>query len=192
MYLLKAKKEKRSAIFGVLFTYLLISKVLYYYGIIVNALFPGDFRDMVQIVLARLLTQDIVIILVIILSLHTDKLVRLQILKYSKTVNQAIVHIIDYLLYIGVLFMYFWVINFAFGFFAPNMIRLDIFIYFSVLYLVIVAAVEIKKYFKKKEQTEYATVLSTDEKLVMLKTLLDNSVLTQEEYYHKEKELLGM
>ena len=146
---------------------------------------------MVDTVLERLLTQDIIIILVILLTFQTEKLVTMQILKYNKTVNQTIVHIIDYLLYIGVLAIYFGAMNFAVGFF-PNMFNLEVFIYFSILYLVIVAVVEIKKYFKKKEKTGYTPVLSADEKLTMLKTLLDNSVLTQEEYDRKKDELLGV
>jgi len=187
---MSVKKEKRSAIFGMLFTYLAISKAIYYYNLTTNTLFQGGFQNMVEVVLERLLTQDILIILLLLLTLYTEKLVTLQILKYNKTVHQTIVHIIDYLLYIGVLAIYFGAMNFAFGFF-PNMFRLEVFIYFSVLYLVIVAVVEIKKYFKKKEMTGYAPVLSADEKLAMLKTLLDNSVLTQEEYDRKKEELLG-
>ena len=145
---------------------------------------------MAEVVIERLLTRDILIILVILITLHTEKLVRLQILKYNKTVNQTIVHIIDYLLYIGVLAIYFGVM-FAFGFF-PNVFTLEVFIYFSVLYLVIIAVIEIKKYFKKKEKTEYAPVLSVNEKLAMLKTLHDNNVLTQEEYDSKKESLFGV
>jgi len=185
------KKEKQSAIWGMLFTYLVVSKVIYYYNITTNALFQSGFRVMVEAVLERLLTQDILIILLMLLTLYTEKLVTLQILKYNKVVNQAIVHIIDYLLYIGVLAIYFGAMNFVFGFFQ-DMFRLEVFIYFSVLYLVIVTVVEIKKHLKKKEITEYAPVLSVDEKLAMLKTLLDNNVLTQEEYDSKKEQLLGV
>jgi len=189
--LMSVKKEKQSAILGMLFTYLAVSKVIYYYNVTTNALFQGGFQDMIAVVLERLLTQDILILLLMLLTLYTEKLVALQILKYNKTVNQAIVHIIDYLLYIGVLTIYFLTMNFAFGFF-PNMFSLEVFIYFSVLYLVIVAVVEIKKYFKKKEKTEYAPALSVNEKLAMLKTLHNNNVLTQEEYDNKKESLFGV
>ena len=188
---MSVKKEKQSAILGMLFTYLAVSKVIYYYNVTTNALFQGGFQDMIAVVLERLLTQDILILLLMLLTLYTEKLVALQILKYNKTVNQAIVHIIDYLLYIGVLTIYFLTMNFAFGFF-PNMFSLEVFIYFSVLYLVIVAVVEIKKYFKKKEKTEYAPALSVNEKLAMLKTLHNNNVLTQEEYDNKKESLFGV
>jgi len=187
---MSVKKEKQSAILGMLFTYLAISKVIYYYNITANALFQGGFQDMAAVVLERLITQDILIILVILLTLYTEKFVALRILKYNKTVHQAIVHIIDYLLYIGVLTIYFLTMNFAFGFF-PNIFSLENFIYFSVLYLVIVAVVEIKKYFKKKEKTEYTPALSANEKLAMLKTLHNNNVLTREEYDSKKKGLFG-
>jgi len=191
------KKEKQSAILKMLFTYLAVSKAIYYYTLITGTLFQDGFQIqdgfliMVDVVLERLLTRDILIILVILLTLQTEKLVTAQILKYNKTVNQTIVHIIDYLLYIGVLAIYFGAMDFAFGFF-PNMFSLEVFIYFSVLYFVIVAIVEIKKYFKKNEKTKYNPALSSDEKLAMLKTLLDNSVLTQEEYDRKKGELLDL
>jgi len=185
------KKEKQSAILGMLFTYLAVSKAIYYYTLATNALVQGGFQLVVDVVLERLLAQDILIILIILLTLQTEKLVTTQFLKYNKTVNQTIVHIIDYLLYIGVLAIYFGAMDFAFGFF-PNMFRVEVFIYFSALYLVIITVIEIKKYFKKKEMTGHAPVLSADEKLAMLKTLLDNSVLTQEEYDRKKGELLDL
>lgn len=143
-----------------------------------------------EALLNRLLTQDILIILVILLTSNTDKFVQLQFSKYNKTVSRTIVHIIDYLLYMGALAIYFW-----------SMIFLGIFqnfgwsvfiVYSSAVYFAIVTVVETKKYLKKKEKTEYAPVLSADEKLDMIKTLLDNSVLTQEEYDRKKEELLGV
>jgi len=150
---MSAKKGKRSALWDVFFLYLVISKAIYYYDLTANALFQGGFRDMGAVVLERLLTQDILIVLVILLTLNTEKFVTLIFSKYNKTVNPLIVHSIDYVLYIGALAIYFGAMNFVFGFF-PSMFRLTDFIYLSILYLVIVAAIEIKKYFKKKEKID--------------------------------------
>ena len=177
---MNAKNGQKSAIWVMLFSYLAISKIIYYFDITVSAFFQGGLWAMGEAVLNRLITQDLLIILIILLTFNTEEFVSSKISKFSKTVNQVIVHVIDYVLYIGVLFAYFLLMNF-FGFFNNVSLR-DNLIAFSVLYLVIVVIVEIKKYLKKKEMTKYTPTLSEYEKLVMLKTLRDNGVLTQEEY----------
>ena len=184
---MRTKNEKLSAIWKVLFSYLVVSKVLYYFDIIAPALIQGGLWNVGAAVLNRFLAQDILIILIILLTFNTEKFVTLKISKYSKTVNLMIVHMIDYVLYMGVLVIYFWGMMF-FGFFQ-NMSWHIILIQISILHIAIAAAIEIKKYLKKKEVTGYSFVLSKDEKLYMLKALLDNSVLTQEEYDHKKETL---
>jgi len=179
-YGMNAKNGQKSAIWVMLFSYLAISKIIYYFDITVSAFFQGGLLAMGEALFIRLITQDLLIILIILLTFNTEEFVSSRISKFSKTVNQVIVHVIDYVLYIGVLFAYFLMMNF-FGLFNNANWR-DNFIGFSALYLVIVAIVEIKKYLKKEEITRYTPVLSKDEKLVMLKTLRDNNVLTQEEY----------
>jgi len=100
------------------------------------------------------------------------------------------VHGIDYVLYMGTLALYFQVMLF-FGLFQGFSWRVFL-IYSSIIYLVIIAVIENKKHLKKKELVAYTHVLSADEKLAMLKTLFDNSVLTQEEYDHKKESLLSV
>jgi len=143
------KKEKRSAIWQILFAYLAVSKILYWNDTILATLIQGDFRAVGEVVLNRLLGRDILIILIILLTFNTEKLVASKISKYNKVVNQIIVHIIDYVLYIGVLAIYFWMMI-LFGVFQnPNLG--EPLIYYSILYVVIVVVMEIKKFFKKKE-----------------------------------------
>jgi len=187
---MSAKKEKRQAIWQVLFSYLVVSKVIYYFEFIASALNQGGLWAMGEVLLTRLLTQDMLIILIILLTFNTEKFVASKISKYSNTVNQVIVHIIDYVLYMGVLIIYFW----AMMFFdlSQNMTWRGIFLSSSIIYLVIIIAIETKKYLKKKEMTGYTHILSADEKLAMLKTLLDNNVLTQDEYDLKKETLLGI
>ena len=187
---MSAKKGKRSVIWGMFFTYLVISKILYYSDLITATLNQGDLWIVGEAVINRLLTHDILIILIILLTFNTEKFIPLKISKYSETVNSVIVHSIDYVLYMGVLALYFWAMMF-FDFFQ-NLNWFVFFIYSSVIYLIIVIVLEIKKYLKKKEVTAYGSDLSTDEKLAMLKTLLDNGVLTQEEYDNKKEELLSV
>jgi len=184
---MSTKKEKLSAIWKVLFSYLVVSKVLYYFDIVTPALIQGGLWSVGAAVLTRFLAQDILIILILLLTFNTEKFVTLKISKYSKTVNIMIVHIIDYVLYMGVLVIYFGGMMF-FGFFQ-NMSWHIILIQISILYIAIVAAIEIKKYLKKKEMAGYNPILSNDEKLDMLKALLYNNVLTQAEYDHKKETL---
>ncbi|MCL2856307.1 MAG: SHOCT domain-containing protein [Oscillospiraceae bacterium] len=190
---MSAKKGKRSAIWKMLLAYLAISKIVYYFDMITTTLNQSGLWAVGEAVLERLLTQDILIILIILFTFNTENFVTLRISKYNKTVNSIIVHSIDYVLYIGVLIAYFGAMAFVFGFF-PYIITnwRENLIGFSILYFIIVITVEIKKYLKKKEKAEYIPVLSLDEKLAMLKTLLDNGVFTQEEYDSKKEKLLGV
>jgi len=184
---MSAKKEKQ-AIWKVLFLYLVASKVLYYFGLITSAINRGGFGAMVETLLTRMLTQDILIILVLLLTYNTDKLLPLISAKIKREVDQRAVHIIDYVLYMMVLAAYFWVMLFL-DFFQTIDWRIFI-IYSSSVYFAIVLAAEGKKYLKKKEMTEYTHVLNADEKLIMLKTLFENNVLTKEEYDRKKEVIL--
>lgn len=140
-----------------------------------------------ETLLTRLLTQDVLIILIVLLTFNTEQFVAAKISRYNKTVNQVVVHIIDYVLYMGVLLIYFWVMMFFD--LTPDLSWTGIIITSSGIYIVIVMAIETKKYLKKKEMTGHTHVLNTDEKLAMLKTLLDNNVLTQDEYDCKTENL---
>jgi len=185
---MNVKKEKQSVIWKVLFMYLAVSEIFNWYDTIINAATQGSLWSMRNIILNRLLTQDMLIILVVLLTLNTEKFVQLMFSKFNKTVNQIVVHFIDYVLYMGVLVIYFFTLIFIFGLFQ-NMNWAENFIYFSILYLAIVMVVEIKKYLKKKEMTKESPALSADEKFDMLKTLRDNNILTQEEYDSKKGKL---
>jgi len=183
-------KKNRPAIWQILFSYLVVSKVIYYFEFIAAALNQNGLWAMGEALLTRLLTQDILIILIVLLTFNTEKFVASKIIKYNKTVNQIIVHIIDYVLYMGALVIYFWAMMFFE--FSQNMGWGGIFVSSSIIYLVIVITIETKKYLKKKEMTGYNHILNADEKLAMLKALLDNSVLTPDEYNSKKETLLGM
>jgi len=101
---------------------------------------------------------------------------------------RVVEYIAIYLLTMGVAFTYFWTTSLVLG----RPLRWswgDNFIYGGVLFLAISIVLEIKYYLKKKEKTEYTPTLNTEEKLSMLKTLLDNDVLTQDEYDSMKKTL---
>jgi len=187
---MSAKKGKRSAIWGMLFAYLAISKILYWYNIILAALYQGNLMAMGEAVLMRLLTQDVPIISGVLIMFYMEKFYHLKISKLNKALNQVMAHIIAYLLFMGIVILYFWVMILFFDFFQ-NINWGENLIYTSIAYLIVVIVLEIKQHFKKKEMTEYIPILNESEKLTLLKTLLDNNVLTQEEYDSKKEKLLG-
>ena len=186
---MNTKKVKRSKFRGMLFVYLAISKIFYWYAIIINALNQGDLWAAGEAILLRLLNQDIPIILSIFIMVGIEEFIQLKLPKFNKILNLIIVPAIAYLLFIGILITYYRVMASLFGLFE-NMNLGENIIYISVGFFVVVVILEIKLYFKKKEMTEYTVVLNEDEKLIVLKTLLNNNVLTQDEYDRKKEELL--
>ena len=188
---MSAKKSKKSEIWAMLFAYLTISKMFYWLNLISDAVNEGDLSTVGNAVLTRLLAQDMLIILGILLVTCLEKFVLSRVSKYKKIWRQIAEHIAIYLLMQGVIFVYFQVRTLILGI-PLNWNWGESFIIGGILYLIIAGVLEIKGFLKKKELTECAPVLSADEKLAMLKTLLDNSVLTQEEYDRKKGELLDL
>jgi hypothetical protein len=61
----------------------------------------------------------------------------------------------------------------------------------TVTFFIIMAAMTAKEHFKKKEASKYAlNIQSTDIKLEMLETLLDEGALSQEEFEKQKGKLL--
>lgn len=59
------------------------------------------------------------------------------------------------------------------------------------MYSVVMIAMNVKTYFKKKSMSEYTlSVKNTESKLAMLKILLNDNILTQEEFEQKKVKLL--
>ena len=188
---MNAKKSKKSEIWAMLFAYLTVTKIFYWIDFIVVAVSEGDFRTVGNAVLTRLLDQDLLIILGILLVICVEKFAQRKMSKYKKVWKEIIGHIVIYFLMIGVVFVYFWVRALILG--VPlNWNWGETFIFSGILYLIGAVVFEIKNFLKKKELTECAPVLSTDEKLAMLKILHDNDVFTQEEYDRKKEELFSV
>jgi len=109
-------------------------------------------------------------------------------LRYRKVWVRIIEYIVIYLLIMGIAFTYFLAASLILGQ-SLNWNWGQNLIYGGVLFLAISVVLEVKYYLKKKEKTEYTPILNTEEKLSMLKTLLDNNVITQDEYEGKKKVL---
>ena len=185
---MNVKKGKKSEIWAMLFAYLTISKAFYWANIIGGTLNQGSLRDLGEVVLLRFLNQDMLIILGIVLVTFMEKFVQSKMSKYKKVWRQIIEHVIIYLLMSGAAIAYLWVMALISG--TPLNINLGESLFFGgIMYLAIGAIFEAKRLLKKKEMTTYASALSMDEKLSMLKTLHDSGVFTQEEYERKKGEI---
>ena len=183
---MNAKKGKRTAIWEMLFVYFAISKAIYWVNFVIVAFLQGDIRSVGEAVLMRLLNQDILIIGGILVVYCVEKLFEKNMSKYKKVWVRIIEYFVIYLVMQGVSIAYHWGISLLLGR-SFNWNLGTNFIYGGILFFAISLMLEIKYYLKKKEKTEYTPVLSEEEKLSMIKTLLDNNVLTQDEYDSKKK-----
>ena len=183
-----AKKRNWSSIKEMLFTYLAITKIMYWLNTI-TAMEQGDLGSAGEAVLMRLMNQDIILIVSVIFFYFLDKRVQLKKSKYSKVLEYIVFYVIGFVALMGIMFIYSWIMSWFFG---P--IQIDswggLIGGYVLGYLVIVVVLNIKYYFKIKTKPEYVPpVQSNDDKLAMLKVLLDGGVLTQEEFDSK-KEML--
>ena len=177
-----------------LFSYLAISKIFYWYNTVVHAIHHTDFSGMGEVVLQRLLSHDIIIILGVLLIFFMEEFleVHFETKKLGKVSEQILLHLIAYVIFMGAYLLYALIVNWASGTIQSSAWGRGIF-YSSMGYIVTVVVLDVKRYFRAKATPQYAPpVSSTDDRLTALKTLLDNKVLTQEEYDHKKEKLLDM
>ena len=170
------KKINWLAIKKMLFTYLAVSKILYWISII-----PVDFESVGGVIWQRLIEQDLVVIAVIVITYFFDKNVKKQ--------NGVLAHIMfffgNYVIYIVTLIIYIMILSSI----IPTPVNLwrimtsSFMLNWTVIFFILMVAVEAKERFKKKEAQEYALdVQCADIKLGMLKTLLEDGALTPEEF----------
>jgi hypothetical protein len=161
----------------ILFTYLAITKIIYWYNTI-TAMDAG----MGEAVMSRLLYQDAIIILAIISLYYLDKRIAVNKSKYSNILEHILFYVIGFVAVVGVSLIYQRLM------FGP--LQIDTFGAFMraignfvVGYSVIIIAFNAKSYFKAKVKPEKApSAQNTGDKLVVLNDLLDDGTLTPEEF----------
>jgi len=187
------KKGRKSQIIKMLFSYLAISKIFYWYNTIVHVINHGDLSGMGDVVLNRLLSHDMIIILGVFLIFFMEEFleVHFETKKLGKVLEQILLHLIAYVIFMVAFSLYVLVVHLAWGTFQDIAWGRGLF-YSSLGYIVTVTVLDVKKYFKTKAMTRHTPpALDTEDALAALKTLLDNNVLTQEEYDRKKEKLLG-
>ena len=185
------KKGKWTSFFELLFMFLAISKIMYWFNTIFAAAQSG-FEDVAEVIIVRLLNQDLMILVGILIFFGLEKLINMHKTKLSKMLENILLYIIGYVLLMAAFIAYFRIISFIVaepfewqGIFA--------FLRISLLwYLLIIVILHVKQSLKAKEKkigADFQVAYSNDEKLSMLNVLLTDGILTQEEY-NRKKELL--
>ena len=188
------KLKKWSPAKEILFIYLAVNKIMYWINI-----FAGmeqiNFASGGAVILNRFLNQDLMLILCILLLYYLDQHIKVKSQKYHVVVHHAILYSLGYLFIAGISFAlnaYFRIIveGDSWRVFVGDFVE---FLPMATLgYVVIIAGLEIKLYFKELgKKTSEKPVLSVNDgdKLSMLKLLLDDGILSQEEFEAK-KEML--
>jgi uncharacterized membrane protein len=190
------KKGKWASIKSILFAYLALNKILYWFNTI-TSLEQTDFSTVINAILSRFLSQDLIMIVILIAFFYLENKIEQKKAKYNNMVRTVMLYGIGYVMFIGIAIIYnllltlfytpphFTVIGFvrSFLFFIPTL---------TIWFIVAVVALEIKQYFKSKEKEMPADIMhsqSTDDKISMLQTLLEDGILTQEEFDRKKTSL---
>ena len=173
--------------------YLAISKAMYWLNIIGTA---EGLDGVWSAVLERLIQRDIVIILFVICVYTFEYMFVMKQKKWSGNLAQVILIGVGYVMFIVILTTYVLVLNWVLmesfnlrDFFVGFLI--GEFFAFTVSYFVIAGFIFVKESLKKKEVYSYALdIQSKDIKLEMLQELLDDGVLSKEEFEIQKGKLL--
>jgi hypothetical protein len=187
------KKGKWLPVKEILFLYLAINKIMYWF-IVITDMNQDGLEDVWLVVLNRFLNQDLVLIIGIIFLYLLDKRIEFTKEKYGKIVGDIITLSIGFIVLAGVYFTYYLTMSlilaeeFSIGLFVRD------FIYFlptyALAYLTVAITIEIKHYFKRKNKEPLEVpkpVQNPEDKLAMLKVLLDDGILTKEEFNLKRE-----
>ena len=180
------EKAKWLPLKKMLFMYLAISKAWYWFDVIVATNLDNlGMGGVGRLIMMRLLERDILIIGTVIAFFFLDKLIDLKKSKYSKVLEELLFFGIGYVVFIGMVFIYYLALNF---FLEENVVFFgSALVYFTVGYIIVAAIMHLKYYFKSKEKSVYvASASSTEDQLSMLQTLLNDGILSQEEFDQKK------
>ena len=183
------KKAKWLPIKEIVVTYLALSKVLYWVDIVGN-MEQGGFGNVANAVLMRLLQRDILLIASIIMFFVLEKLL-MEKLKSSNLMKNVMLYAVGFVGMVGIFYVYLWIMSWFFEvtFPTPWMVVSNMIIGYGVAMVFL----NIKYYFKDKEKAKLAQAVAAecaDDKMTMLKILLEDGVLTQEEFNDKKERIV--
>ena len=188
------KSERRwSTFLDMLFIYLAVSKILYWFNTF-YMLFQEDLATAIEAFLLRLLNQDFMIIVGVVLFFKLEAMVEKRKSKENALLATILLYVIGYILLMGTSIAYTFILSLFTGE-SMNFSELFYFIRLSIIwYLMIIVVLSIKDFLKNREK-KLAEIdpekYSKEEKLSMLEVLLRDGVLTQEEFDIKKERVLG-
>jgi len=185
---LSGKETKWIPIKEIIVTYLALSKVIYWVDT-VGGIEQGGLGAIAEAVLRRLVQRDVLLIVSIIMFFVLEKLL-MDKLKSSNLMKNVMLYVLGFIGMVGLFYVYLWVMSWFFEvtFPAPWVIVSNM----IIGYCVAMVFLNIKYYFKDKEKENLAQAVADEcanDKLAMLKILLDDGILTQEEYNVKKEKL---
>ena len=149
------KKKKKLPVFEILFTYLAVTKVLYWVGVFAGL---SSFGDIAENVLTRLLNQDAVVVIMIFVFFYLDRAIYLKSEKFKGILAHAAFYAIGYGIFIGVamahasmmLWLSFWNVDSLPVFFVNLVVN------YTIGFVAIMVVMNIKILMKKKAKEEAA------------------------------------
>ncbi|MCL2415200.1 MAG: SHOCT domain-containing protein [Defluviitaleaceae bacterium] len=202
---MKIKKEKWKPAMEILFTYLAISKIIYWYNN-VTAMGQGDILGAIQGFMIRFVYNDLVIIIGVVFFYFLYKL-----LVFKKSRERTVLKsIIEGIIFYAVGFVVIAVVSIVYSVMLAGIEGVLSEFNWSEFnwnglwvsagnavpaYIVVCVVLVIKEYSKKKgkEIAECETDAQiNDKKISMLESLLKDGVLTQEEFDDKKEKVLGI
>lgn len=148
---MQQKKVRWLPLKEILFTYLAISKILYWIETI-SAMDQSDFGTVGEVVLMRLLQRDLLLITIVILFYLLDKLIEKK-LRSGNVINGVILYAAGFVGMIGLFYAYAWILGW---FFPVGVPPIRTFISQWILgYIAVIVALNVKYYFKAKEKETY-------------------------------------
>lgn len=178
---MKKIKKKQLPITKILFTYLAISKIIYWYET-VTAMNGLDLSSTAQKFLERFISRDLLLIIGVVLFYYFEKFIFNK-KNQKETLKQ---HIMYYVLgYFSMIAVLLFLMLFAWRGYDRSL-WIGTLIDGTLGYIVIMIVLNIKDYFKsKKEEADLDAVDLSEDSIAMLHSLLDKGILNQEEFDEK-------
>ena len=148
--------KKWFSIKSVLFTYLALNKVLYWFNTI-TTLEQTDFRIVANVFISRLLSQDLLIILIVIAFAYLNYKIEQKRENPNSIFSYIIFYTVGYVMLICLTFIYFLIVALILQteyFYFIGYIRMFLMALptATVLYIAACTTLEVKEYFKTKEK----------------------------------------
>ncbi|MCL2234958.1 MAG: hypothetical protein FWB98_00765 [Defluviitaleaceae bacterium] len=176
------KKRDKLPFKELLFTYLAITKIMYWMDLVMGVGGEGfDFIGAAQAFVVRLLERDILLVLGIIAFYWLDKMLEKKKSKHGKLMEYVVFYAIGFVVLAGITAAYLGIFSLVFG---PIQVgSWGAFIGYGALgYVVVAIGLNVKIYFKSRTKPDFTT---NEDKIKMLKTLREGGILTQDEFNDK-------